>query len=258
MQNSYLDRASTRRILSLTQWLGDSILKCSSELVGARKQNVLVEDWFMQACKDKDLGAWAAGSRARWMTMETLKLCVRWSACRGSPSSISLACFKQEEQTKLMYFPVQMATVLPLRTAWIEDIHSQAPLRDVQRHCCWNSDSGARDGQRLWNYGATERSFNAVSAMCVARFDAHANRLQDRRQPIAKSGNFVRASSRTALNCKKKTILSFLPSLSTPIGLCLRGGRGRGRDLTWQPAVKHESPAAKATTATVATTQWPK
>ena len=38
------------------------------------------------------------------MTMEKLKLCVRWSACRGSPSSISLACFKQEEQTKLMCF----------------------------------------------------------------------------------------------------------------------------------------------------------
>ena len=38
------------------------------------------------------------------MTMEKLKLCVRWSACRGSPGSISSACFKQEEQTKLMYF----------------------------------------------------------------------------------------------------------------------------------------------------------
>ena len=144
---SYLDRASTRHILSLTQWLGDSILRCSSALVGARTRNVLVEDWFMQACKDKDLGAWAAGSRDWWMTMEKLKHCVRWSACCGSPSSISLACFKQEEQTKLMYFPVQMATVLPLRTAWIEDIHSQAPLLDVQRQRWWNSDSG--NGQRL-------------------------------------------------------------------------------------------------------------
>ena len=36
------------------------------------------------------------------MTMGKWKLCVRWSACCGSPSSISLACFKQEEQTKLM------------------------------------------------------------------------------------------------------------------------------------------------------------
>ena len=33
-----------------------------------------------------------------------VEICVCWSACRGSPSSIHLACFKQEEQTKLMYF----------------------------------------------------------------------------------------------------------------------------------------------------------
>ena len=56
------------------------------------------------ACKDKELGAWAldwaalpAGSSDWWTTMGKWKLCVRWSDCRGSPSSISLACFKQEE-----------------------------------------------------------------------------------------------------------------------------------------------------------------
>ena len=52
-------------------------------------------------CKDKELGAWAldwaAGSSDWWTTMGKWKLCVRWSDCRGSPSSISLACFKQEE-----------------------------------------------------------------------------------------------------------------------------------------------------------------
>ena len=32
-----------------------------------------------------------------WMTMGNWKLCVRWSAYRGSPSSIALACFKQED-----------------------------------------------------------------------------------------------------------------------------------------------------------------
>ena len=37
------------------------------------------------------------------MTMGKWKLCVRWSACLGSPSSISLACFKQEELTKVMF-----------------------------------------------------------------------------------------------------------------------------------------------------------
>ena len=68
----------------------------------------------------------------------------------------------------------------------------------------------------------TERSFSAVSALCIA-VDDHANRLQDRRQPIAKSGTFVRVSSRTALDCKQKTILCFLPSLRTSRLLFERG-----------------------------------
>ena len=46
--------------------------------------------------------------------------------------------------------PFRMATVLPLRTAWIADILSQAPLRDVERQRCWKRGSG--DGQRLWDY----------------------------------------------------------------------------------------------------------
>ena len=53
-----------------------------------------------------------------------------------------------------------------------------------------------------------------------------------------------------ALDCKKKTILCFSHRWAH-LGLCLRGGGGggwRGRDLAWQPAVKHQSPAAKATT----------
>ena len=57
---------------------------------------------FDGACKNKELGAWAldwaAGSSDWWTTMGKWKLCVRWSDCRGSPSSISLACFKQLEE----------------------------------------------------------------------------------------------------------------------------------------------------------------
>ena len=39
------------------------VVKCSSVIVdvGARKRTV--EDWFTQACKGKELGPWAAGSR---------------------------------------------------------------------------------------------------------------------------------------------------------------------------------------------------
>ena len=54
-----------------------------------------------------------------------------------------------------------METVLPLRTAWIADILSQASLRDVHRQRCWKRGSG--DGQRRWDYDTTERSFNAIS-----------------------------------------------------------------------------------------------
>ena len=43
-----------------------------------------------------------------------------------------------------------MAPVLPLRTAWIADILSQASLRNVERQRCWKRGNG--DGQRLWDY----------------------------------------------------------------------------------------------------------
>ena len=59
-----------------------------------------------------------------------------------------------------------METVVPLRTAWIADILSQASLRDVHRQRCWKR--GSEDGQRRWDYDTTERSFNAISALCVA------------------------------------------------------------------------------------------
>ena len=67
---------------------------------------------------------------------------------------------------------------------------------------------------------------------------------QPARQPIARSSKFVRrAYSRRALVCKKDDGLM----LSLITHFCLRGGWGKTGDLTWQPAVKHQSPAAKAT-----------
>ena len=60
-------------------------------------------------------------------------------------------------------------------------------------------------------------------------------------QPIARSGKVAR---RRALDCEKTTVFCFLPSCST---LLFEGGWGKRGDLTWQPAVKHQSPAAKAT-----------
>ena len=40
-----------------------------------------------------------------------------------------------------------MATVLPLRTAWIADVLSQASLRDVQRQRCWKRGRGPQTGR---------------------------------------------------------------------------------------------------------------
>ena len=106
-------------------WPADlHVVKCSSAaLVGARKRTV--EDWFTQACKDKELGPWAAGSRDWWMTMEKSKLCVRWSACRWSPSSMLQA--RRTAGPSWCLFSFQMATVLPLRTTWIADSFRKRP-----------------------------------------------------------------------------------------------------------------------------------
>ena len=41
-----------------------------------------------------------------------------------------------------MLFPFRMAMVLPLRTAWIADVLSQASLCDVERQRCWKRGSG--------------------------------------------------------------------------------------------------------------------
>ena len=48
-----------------------------------------------------------------------------------------------------------MAPVLPLRTAWIADILSQASLSDVERQRCWKRSG---DGQRLWDYCTAQLS----------------------------------------------------------------------------------------------------
>ena len=93
-------------------------------------------------------------------------------------------------------------------------------MRDVQTQRCWKRGSG--DGQRLKDYCTTERSFNAVSALCVA-VERRGSTLTStickgyRRQPIAKSGKFVWCAclSWTALDCKKRTVLCFLPSWIT-------------------------------------------
>ena len=75
--------------------------------------------------------------------------------------------------------------------------------------------------------------------------------VQSARQPIARSGKFVRrAYSRRALDCEKDDGLTCMYAFSHRdhgAHFCLRRGWGKRGDLTWHPAVKHQRPAAKTT-----------
>ena len=65
--------------------------------------------------------------------------------------------------------------------------------------------------------------------------------VQSARQPIARSGKFVRrAYSRRALDCEKDDGLTCMYAFSHRdhgAHFCLRGGWGKRGDLTWHPAV---------------------
>ena len=204
-----------------------------------------------------------------------------------------------------------MAPVLPLRTAWIADILSQASLRDAEEQRCWKRSSG--DGQRLWDYFLARLSdlsmpltsevrrspepsarpspaadseerhicttclFAESVGLClcflpsctmykdnaVGNVVAESRRYlvfmitarpsdlsmplkgevrrspeQSARQPIARSGKFVRrAFSRRALGCEKTTVLCFLPSWST-----LLFERGLGREVRFDVPSRSETP----------------
>ena len=82
------------------------------------------------------------------------------------PVDHPVACFKQKEQTKLMFIFFSNGNGSAFENNFDCGPLSQASLRNVQRQRCWKRYSG--DGQRLWDYGTTERFFNAVSALCVA------------------------------------------------------------------------------------------
>ena len=136
------------------------------------------------------------GTSDWWMTMRSGSFAFAGEPAVDHPVPFRWHASSKKNRPSWCLFPFRIATVLPLRTAWIADILSQASPRNVQRQRCWKRGSG--DGQRRWDYDTTERSFNAVSAL----FDAHLNNLQGHRQPIARSDKFVRcAYSRRAFDC---------------------------------------------------------
>ena len=251
-----------RRVLSLQLSMHDKTRSLALER-SIEKQGRVIDEW-----------RWGSGS----------------FAFAGQPVVDHPAAFRWHASSKTnrpswCLFPFLMAPVVPLRTAWIADILSQASLRDVERQPCWKRGNG--DGQRLWDYctarlsdlsmpltgevrrspepsarpsAAADSEERKVCAMCLfaesvglclcflpscAMYKANAvgnvvadtgrdlvfmttARLSDlsmplkgevrrspeqsARQPIAKSGKFVRrAYSRKALCCEKTMVLCFLP-----------------------------------------------
>ena len=67
-------------------------------------------------------------------------------AFAGEPAVDHPVPFRRHASSKKNRPSFRMETVLPLRTAWIADILSQASLRDVHRQRCWKRGSG--DGQK--------------------------------------------------------------------------------------------------------------
>ena len=98
-----------------------------------------------------------------------------------------------------------MAPGLPLRTAWIADILSQASLHDVERQRCWKRGTCSGDGQRLslWDY-------------CTARLSDLSMPLtgEVRRSPEPSARPSAAADSEERPIC---TTCSFAES----VGLCL-------------------------------------
>ena len=95
------------------------------------------------------------------MTMEKLELCVRWPACRGSPSSMLQA--RRTDQVDV-YFLFKWQRFCQ-RTTWIADSFRKRPCAMYKDNAVGNFIA---ETVRDWDYGATERSFNAVSTLCVA------------------------------------------------------------------------------------------
>ena len=135
------------------------------------------------------------------MTMAKWKLCVQWAACRGSPSSISLACFKQEEQTKLVFISFSNGT----GSAFENSLDSGYPFASIPARCTTLLERGtcSGDGPSLWDYCTARLSASDLSMPLTSEVGRSPERLQGhRRQMIARSGKFVRrAYSRRVLDC---------------------------------------------------------
>ena len=121
-----------RRVLSLSS-------ARTSKCMYVKTRSLALERSIEQQGRVIDERRWVSGSFAfAGQTAVDHPTAFRWHAS------------SKKNRPSWCLFPFPMAMVLPLRTAWIADILSQASLRDVERQRCWKRGSG--DGQRLWDY----------------------------------------------------------------------------------------------------------
>ena len=130
MITSTARRPTPRRVLSL-----------SSARVHGQTRSLALERSIEQQGRVIDEWRWGSG---------TLHSLVSLPAAVDHPAAFHWHAWSKKNRPSWYLFPFRMAPVLPLGTAWIADILSQASLRDVERQRCWKRGSG--DGQKLWDY----------------------------------------------------------------------------------------------------------
>ena len=176
--------------------------------------------------------------------MEKLKLCVRWSACRHPVACFKLHASSKKNRPSWLLFSFQMATVLPLRTTWIADFFRKRPCAMYKDNAVGNiMAETARD------CGTTARrsDLSMPFPLCASPLKGEVRRSPE---PSARSS--------TAADSEKRQICTTC-LFADSVGLWKDGGlmlspivehtsvweglRGRGRDLTWQPAA---NPTTKA------------
>ena len=90
-------------------------------------------------------------------------------------------------------FPFRMAIVLPLSTAWIADILSQASLRDVERQRCWKRGGG--------DFGTTLRHDWAIFSSMPLTGEVRRSPEPSARPSAAADSEERQICSRRALDC---------------------------------------------------------
>ena len=133
--------------------------------------------------------------------------------------------------------PPWFAEWLRARAKLDEICYTLSPVvRDVQRQRCWKRGSG--DGQRFsLYYGTTERSLSAVERWGSTLTCTVCRAADSEERHIFTTCLFAES---VGLWKRRRSYLYvwFLPSRAH---FCLRGGWGKRGDVTWHPAVKHQT-----------------